>query len=153
MPGPGDVPVLNQRRLRGRRKEGVHDCIVSFQWDKGSCAAHCVTEKVGATFCRAGPNAPVRLVRRCAPQRGWWLHLDDLSPGGWQGSQKDGQALSHHPIRMLRAAHDIAQVADPDQAQPGPVLPGKGLPDCICDLPEGRTGMLVNLWITQVEWW
>ena len=44
-------------------------------------------------------------------------------------------ALSHYPIRMLRAAHDIAQVADPNQAKPGPVLSGKGLPECICELP------------------
>jgi hypothetical protein len=59
MPGPGDVPVLNQRRLRGRRKKGMQDCIASFHWDKGSCAALCVTDKVGATFCRARPDAAI----------------------------------------------------------------------------------------------
>ena len=107
MQGPGDVPVLKQRRLRARREEDMQNCIASFQWDKGSCAAHCVTEKVAATICRARPDAAIRRVRRCTPHHGRWLHLDELSPGCWQGSQKHGHALSHHPIRMLRSAHDI----------------------------------------------
>ena len=149
MPRSGDVPVLNQRGLRGRRKQSMHGCCATWHWDKGSCAAHCVTEKVGATCCRARPDAAVRRVRRCIPLRCRWLHLNELSPGCWQGSQKDGHALPHRPIRMLRAAREIAQVADPDEAKPGPVLPSKGLHVCTCELPVEEQGLTHDCFVAE----
>ena len=57
MRGPGDVLLQHLRRLRGHRKEGMQDCIASLHWDKGTCSADCMTEKIGATFCHVRPDA------------------------------------------------------------------------------------------------
>ena len=54
---------------------------------------------------------------------------------GMQGLEEGRQAIADRAVLVLRVTQHVVKVADPDNAQPGPVLPGEGLSTSICEQP------------------
>ena len=80
VPGPNNVPVLHQRRLRGRRGQRVLTSLCSVVcWHEGACAADCMAELVVLSSCARPDPALYRIWTR-QPQGRCWLGLDELSP-------------------------------------------------------------------------
>ena len=75
----------------------MHGCNASFHWHKGSCAAYCVAEKVGATFgcatCFRAGEIPAALRWWVSAPRSWRSRPRCLA-GCWSQSSWPGRPSS-----------------------------------------------------------
>ena len=138
--GPGDVPVLHQSGLCSGRKEGMRARCPCLHWDE--CAPVLLAEWVR----KKCPPAARDQTGQSAGSEGKShitavLCVDELSPGCRQRGEEDLCTAADAAICTRGSAYEVAQVADPDKAQAGPILPGKRLPVRICELPVEEQGL------------